>query len=249
MSMIPIVRSALFERFSGLRFGMSTRRGGVSPSPLDLNLSFNVGDDPENVRKNRELYFAALGVDSSRVAFAGQIHGDVVRQVKDPGKHDACDALETVAPGIFLAVSVADCIPVFLYDPFARCVAAVHSGWRGSEAKIVVRALERLSAAYASRPENIVAFIGPGAGACCYEVGTEVAVKFPEEYRMKGRGANPHLDLKKWNKDLLEDAGVEPSHIELSPSCTICDVRFHSYRRDGSGSGRMLGVIGMTSPH
>ena len=110
-----------------------------------------------------------------------------------------------------------------------------------------MRAVERLSAAYGSRPEHIVAFIGPGAGACCYEVGIEVAANFPGEYCVKGKGANPYLDLKKWNKDLLEKAGVGSAHIEISPSCTICDRRFHSYRRDGSGSGRMLGVIGMSS--
>jgi YfiH family protein len=211
-----------------------------------MNLSFNVGDDPENVRQNRSMFFGAVGILPDQVAYPGQIHSDIVQEAQGPGKLESCDALTTNQRDLYLAISVADCIPIFLYDPVAKCVAAVHSGWKGTEQGIVTKAIRAMSARYGTNARNLVAVIGPGAGACCYEVGEEVARRFPEEVVDRSDPAHTRLDLKRRNRDLLIDMGVSDANIEMSPDCTIVGKeRYHSFRRDGNLSGRMLGVIGL----
>lgn len=246
MQEIPLFRSALFANIPELCFAMSTRYGGVSPAPLGMNLSFNVGDDPENVRKNRLLFFAAVGIAPERVVYPAQIHSDIVLEARGPGKLESCDALTTNQRDLYLAISVADCIPVFLFDPVGKCVAAVHSGWKGTEKGIVAKAIREMSIRYGSNAGELCAVIGPGAGVCCYEVGEELAGHFPDDIVDRSGPGKPRLDLKRRNRDLLIEAGVNASNIETSADCTIVRKdRYHSYRRDGNMSGRMLGVIGL----
>jgi len=248
MQQIPLIRSTLFGKFPELSFAMSTRNGGVSPEPLGMNLSFNVGDEQENVRRNRSIFFGAVGIGPERVVYSGQIHSDIVQEAEGPGKLESCDALTTNRRDLYLAISVADCIPIFLYDPVAKCVAAVHSGWRGTEQAIVAKAIREMSARYGTNARDLVALIGPGASVCCYEVGEDVAKRFPPEIVDRSNGTQPRLDLKRRNGDLLIDMGVKASNIETSADCTIVGKdRYHSFRRDGNMSGRMLGVIGLKS--
>ena len=99
---------------------------------------------------------------------------------------------------------------------------------------------------FGSRPENLVAFIGPGAGKCCYEVGKEVASLFPDEHVVREPGYKTRLDLKGLVKNSLLEDGILEQHIEISPLCTICNTDLlHSYRREGTRSGRMMAVIGI----
>lgn len=234
------------SRFSGLCCAVSTRVGGINSEPLGMNLSFNVGDAAKNVETNRRLFFGELNVPIERVAFTRQVHSDTVHAVDVAGSYETCDALVTDRSGLFLAISVADCLPILLYDPATKCIGAVHAGWRGSRKAILTSAVEMLKAQYNANPEDIVAFIGPSAGKCCYEVGEEVAAEFPAKYVDRFKKSKPHLDLKLFNKDLLLRSGVADGGIEVSDYCTICsEEMFHSYRRDGSRSGRMMGVIGM----
>src|SRR5437867_13070315 len=107
-----LIRSTLFARYHAVVFGLSTRLGGVSRDPLSMNLSFNVGDDPEHVRVNRSRFFSVLNVREDRIAFQRQIHGDNVINAIAPGMYDDCDALVTFQRDLFLAVSVADCVPI-----------------------------------------------------------------------------------------------------------------------------------------
>jgi copper oxidase (laccase) domain-containing protein len=115
------------------------------------------------------------------------------------------------------------------------------------------------------QPKNLIAFVSPGAGVCCYEVGEEVAERFPAENVDRVSHAKPHLDLKSFNRALLIESGLSPVNIEVSPDCTICtcaselsggrekfalgnpEFQYHSFRRDGAHSGRMLAVIGNAS--
>ena len=136
-SKIKILRSVLFSPHTLLRFGVSTRCGGVSPEPYHLNLSLNVGDDEERVLRNRELFFGHLGIPPARLAIPGQIHGSDVLRVSEPGVYEAYDGLITNSENIFLAITVADCVPVFLFDTEVKAVAAIHAGWRGSKSRIL----------------------------------------------------------------------------------------------------------------
>ena len=240
---MDIIRSKIFEQYPELVFGMSTRSG--SDDALGRNMSFNVGDDTQNVRENRKRFFAELGIDGERIAFPQQEHTNVVHICTAPAHYPRCDALVTATKGIFLAVSVADCTPVVLYDPSKRIVAGIHAGWRGTSKNIVRNAVQLMKEHYAVDANNIAAFIGPSAAACCYEVGSDVAALFPTECKKEKGSGKFLLDVKEANRLQLLANGVQESHIEVHPDCSIHNRLYHSYRRDGKKSGRMLAVIGM----
>jgi YfiH family protein len=243
---MTIIRSELFSRFPNLLFGMSTVDGGVSPGTFGMNLSFHVPDDPANVHENRRLFFGALGLTPEQAAFTRQEHTSDILTVNTPGQNDTCDALKTDRTGLFLAISVADCTPVMLYDPVRNVVAGIHAGWRGTVGRIVEKTIRRMQEENATEPNDIVAFIGPSAGKCCYEVGPEVAERFPAECTSPSAvPGKSMLDVKHANVIQLLDNGVCNSNIEVHQDCTIHDRRYHSHRRDGSGSGRMFAVIGI----
>ena len=226
---------------------MSTRLGGVSPTPLGMNLSFSVGDNEENVQRNRELFFGALEVRLDELATQRQIHSGNVKIVRQPGNYPDCDAMITNQHRVFLCVSVADCVPIFLFDEKKMVVAGIHAGWRGTKAGIVSNTINLMKKEFGSDPENIVAFIGPSASVCCYEVGEEVASQFETGFVMR-RDGKIFLDLKSANTSQLVQSAVPASSIEISPLCTITEKdTLHSYRRDGDRSGRMMGVIGLLS--
>jgi len=168
-----------------------------------------------------------------------QVHSDRV-VVVDGGR--GClgegDALVSGEPGVWLGVHTADCLPILLADPAGRGVAAVHAGWRGTAAGIVARAVEVLRARFGCEPSTLEAVIGPGIGACCYEVGPEVAERFHRSGRVK-------LDLAEANLRQLAQAGV--TRAWQAALCTACRPDdFHSYRRDRPHAGRMVSAIRLT---
>jgi YfiH family protein len=247
MSHHSLVTSTLLSKHSNVKCGISTRTGGVSPEPYGMNLSFNVGDVREQVLENRRRLFALFGTTSDRVAVPRQQHTANSRRVSVGGSYEECDALMTDVANVFLAVSVADCTPIFLCDTVRQVVAAVHAGWRGTEQGILMRTMEALMSEYGSGPQNILAFIGPSAGSCCYEVGKDVADKFEEEFKSH-RSNKIYLDIKSANKQQLIRSGIAEHNIEVSGDCTICNpALYHSYRRDKEKSGRMMGLIGICS--
>lgn len=248
MTAPPTICPAVFEKEPAVVAAMSTRQGGVSKDPLGMNLSFSVGDDELSVRENRRRFFSALGIPVEALAIPRQVHSATVARVDGPGTLAETDALITNVPGVYLCVTVADCVPILLYDPEHRAVAAVHAGWRGSAAGILSLALKLMRSAFGTWPGELRAYVGPAAGGCCYEVGPEVARSFPARY-VTDYQASRRLDLKAFNADTLREAGLDPSHIEVSPLCTITESHlFHSYRRDGPRSGRMMAVIGIRPP-
>lgn len=245
MNSFSIIRADCFAELPGVITGMSTRNGGVSPAPFGMNLSFSVGDDEANVKRNREIFFGALKINLNELAIPRQVHSATVRVVSEPGTYPECDALITAAPRVFLCLSVADCVPILLFDNAKRVVAGVHAGWRGTAGEIVAKTVERMMQRFGSDPRDIIGFVGPSASVCCYEVGDEVAREFDGRFaqRMNGKA---RLDLKEANVEQLVQAGVRREAIEISPACTIHDAaRFHSYRRESTKSGRMMATIGM----
>lgn len=149
------------------------------------------------------------------------------------------DALLENTPGAVVAVKTADCIPVLLVDERLRAVAAVHAGWRGTAARIAVKAVESMAARFGTKAADLHAAIGPGIGRCCYEVGPDVAAKFGGQ----GRG---HIDLSAENRKQLEEVGVTPERIYASNLCTMCrPEEFHSFRRDKEAAGRLHSFVGI----
>jgi polyphenol oxidase len=242
---MEIIRADIFEGYSSLVYGMSTRNGGVSGPHLGLNLSMNVGDKPEHVQENRSRFFAALNIGPEQLAFPLQHHTANVRVADHPGTYEYCDALVTTMPNVFLAIAVADCVPIAMFDPKTNAIAAVHAGWRGTAGKIVKKTIAKLLVQCESRPSDLRVFIGPSAGKCCYEVGEEVAVQFPPELATSTGDGKYMLDVKEANRQQLLQCGVPEHQIEVSGACTISlPAQFHSFRRDKAESGRMMAVIG-----
>jgi len=147
----------------------------------------------------------------------------------------------TDVAGLPLAVFVADCVPVYLFDPQRRATGLVHAGREGTRQQVGPKALHVLTREFGSRPGDVHALIGPSAGPCCYEVSTAIAQDFARAgLPVRGR----HLDLWQANARQLVAAGVPEEQVAISGMCTICDGRFHSYRRDG-GSARNMALLAL----
>jgi hypothetical protein len=177
-----------------------------------------------------------------------QVHSaDVVPADGGAGCIGEGDALITDHPGTLVGVRTADCVPVLLVDMRRRAVAAVHAGWRGSADQIVRNAIDALHTKYGSAPADVYAAIGPCIRECCYEVGPDVAQKFAAWFPDLASIASPvRINLARVNRLQLERAGVPSGQIYDSGMCTRCMAEdFHSYRRDGAKSGRMISAIGV----
>jgi polyphenol oxidase len=219
---------------------VTTRHGGVSAGPYaTLNLSFAVGDEAANVRENRGRVAAALGIDLATFVFAGQVHGRRAEVVSaaDRGRgtlaaDDAvgpADALVTREPGTVLAILVADCVPIVLYDPAAHVLACVHAGWRGTVAHVTQAALAAMRT-LGSDPRRVIAGIGPAIGAASYQVGEEVADRVKDAFGHRAHGllrpTGPTapgqwlLDLPAANRHALNAAGVPASQIHVAATPT-----------------------------
>jgi YfiH family protein len=238
--------ASIFSRFNVLKVLSGTKCVGVIPPTYFLNLSFNVNDSAKNVETNRRLFFDTIKVNQNDVAFTKQIHSDVVTVVQSAGTYTDCDALITNKNGIFLSISVADCVPIFLYDCNKHVIAAIHSGWKGSKNKILLKTIKVMEKEFNSQTKDIFAYIGYSASKCCYEVESDVAFQFEEKYYQRENESKFLLDLKSFNTDILIETGLPKEQIEVSEFCTICNPNFlHSYRRDGKDAGRMFGIIGL----
>ena len=244
----------------GVAHGFSTRLGGVSEGMwASLNLSVTRGDDPDHVRENYRRFFAAIGGSEKRLAMTNQVHKATVRTITTADVHTdpyekvgyEADGLMTDLPGVALVVYAADCIPILFYDPVRRCVAAVHSGWRGTAAGIATAAVDRMKSVSGSRSEDLLAAIGPGIGPNCFETHEDVPNAMTAAM---GTGVLRHIkikengkfavDLKAVNAMRLEQAGLDPGHIAVCAACPSCEPdKFWSHRRLGNDRGSMAAAI------
>ena len=193
---------------------------------------------------------AALDMEDIIWVRSRQVHKDCILVIDQKPETDLIldgyDAFVTDVPGVCLITAHADCIPVQLYDPDRKVIAAVHAGWRGTALGIAAKAAELMKAKYDCR--NIRGYIGPGISKCCFETDTDVpqamreAFKWANEYISEGRAAGKfYVDLKGVNKRQLEEAGVR--NIEVSDICTCCNENFCSHRRNPAVNLRMASGI------
>jgi hypothetical protein len=240
---VKIIRSDSFQKFPEIIFGFSKKIGLNRTAPFYFNLSFTVGDDPKIVKQNREAFYNSLGLTSSQIATQRQIHSDIITVVDKPGMIGESDAMITAKRGIGLAISSADCTPIFIYDKARKIIAGVHSGWRGTENRILEKTLNTLGEKFNSNPNDLFICIGPSISQKNYEIGREVAEKFDSKYVNEISG-NLYLNVLSANVDMALQHGISSSGIEISPLCSYDEKEIlHSYRRDGKLSGRSLGVI------
>ena len=239
----PMIATA----FPGLTMVQSTRLGGVSKSKYAaFNLGLHTDDEKEAVLENRKRFWKILGTSEEHTAGGYQVHGSEIKVVDRPGYFDGYDAFVTDLPGVFLSVTVADCVPILIFDTVKKAVAAVHAGWRGTVAQVAGKTVALLQTEYGSRPEDCIAYIGAAIGFDSFEVSAEVAIKFtPDLQKDAGSPGKYLVDLKEANRKQLVQAGLVPACIEVSPFCTASSHhRFFSFRKEGGITGRMLAVVG-----
>jgi YfiH family protein len=234
-----------------LEHGIFTRRGGVSSGPYhSLNTGRASGDDLATVNRNRQRIREVLA--APKTVYPRQNHGTQAA-VFAAGETDlaACpehpaapaDALMTDIPGLFLAIQVADCQPVLLFDSRHNAIANIHSGWRGSAHNIIGRTIAAMGRVFGTEPADIKAGIGPSLGPCCAEF-IHHEKELPPSFLDYQVGRN-HFDFWKISVDQMLSAGVRRDNIAVSGLCTRCRTDlFFSYRGE-KRTGRFAALIGL----
>jgi YfiH family protein len=225
---IPLWRFNLLDRVGGVSHLVS---GRTSDQPgIDFNLSYSHGASRELVTRHRASLASALGI--YQLHFPAQVHASrIVRVDGNTTKENLTDtdALITDTPGVGIAIMVADCVPILLFDPVNCAVGAVHSGWRGTVAKILEKTLNMMKDIFGTRGDQLIAAIGPSVSQGCYEVGDEVIQATTEAFGRQHNLLHPtgegraKLDLWQANKLQLLEFGVPEQQIEIAGLCTVTD--------------------------
>ncbi|NUM53645.1 MAG: laccase domain-containing protein [Candidatus Hydrogenedentes bacterium] len=206
---------------------------------LDGDCRLN-GDEGAN---SRHEFFRACGIVPGHITAGKQVHGATVAVVRESDRGRGAtstldpfpetDALITNIAALPLVISIADCVPVFLFDATKRAIGLVHAGRVGTQHRIVANAVDALRTEYGTIPADIHAVIGPSAGPEAYEVSHEMAAEFANlGLPVRGRC----IDLWEANARQLESCGVPRAQIEITGICTITSGRFHSHRAHNNGA-------------
>ena len=254
------IKSTLLSRHQQIAHFFSMRHDGYSTGAAEsLNMGFIPQDDPKNTIRNRMKLMDQTNMPFENLTTVNQVHGSKVVTItaqligagrdKKPSAAGDADAMITNLPQVPLMVLTADCVPILLFDPQKKVVAAIHAGWRGTVAKIVGNTIEAMNKQYNCQPSDILAAIGPSIGACCYEVGEEV-VKAAEASIPKTTSCfininnRHHFDLWEANRQQLTVNGVAENNIDTLALCTQCHHQhFFSSRADHGITGRLGACI------
>ncbi len=246
------------EKSGLVTHAFSTRMGGVSEGEFaTMNFTLTRGDRPDHVMENYRRMADVLKVDMDRMVLSYQTHTTNVRVVteEDAGKgitrerdYIDVDGLITNVPGITLVTFFADCIPLYLVDPVHRAAGLSHSGWRGTVNRMGRVTLEAMRRTYGTRPEDVIACIGPGICRDCFEVGPEVVEEFAKAFRpvfhprlfYRKENGKYQLDLWRANEIVFAEAGVHPENIHTTDICTHCNPELlFSHRTMGNRRGNL----------
>ena len=258
---MQLLKFKIFEGLEGIRHAISTRHGGVSGlgredgewadeiSSLNLNIKQDVGDSDENIKENYLRLFEAVGCNDEayeKAAIAIQEHTDEVAIVEGPlgieNPVEGVDGFISTSVGVPLVVRFADCQGVLAFDPVARIVAAVHSGWRGNVQNIIGKTLKRMISEFGCKPENLLVGVSQSLGPCCGEFSDPIneLPKFMHKYI----DSDGKVDLWACARDQILDCGILEENLEILGRCTVCEKDdFFSFRRAGGVTAHMAGVI------
>lgn len=259
---VPYLAFPVLEETGLVSHAFSTRLGGVSEGKYaTMNFTFTRGDDPDHVRENYRRMAAALGVDPNRMVLSWQTHTTNVRVVTeaDAGKgivrerdYEDVDGLVTNVPGITLVTFYADCVPLYLVDPVNRAVGLSHSGWRGTVNRMGQATVEAMGREYGTKPQDLIACIGPSICQDCFEVGGEVVEEFHKAFDARywtelsyKKGSGKHqLNLWRANQIVFAEAGVRPENIYTTDICTHCNPELlFSHRTMGNERGNLAAFL------
>lgn len=236
---VPYLTYSSLEEIKFINHAFSTRLGGVSEGEFaSMNLAFNRGDAPNRVTENYKRICRSAGFDFKSLTASAQDHHTVVRAVTrenrgvgiyKPRDRKSVDAVMTNETGVTLVTYYADCTPLFFVDTENRAIALAHAGWRGTVGRIGEKVVESMGEYYGTKPENIVAAIGPAISVCCYEVDEPCAAQFlgltdleTQKIVFSKADGKFMVDLLETNRQILAAAGVKEENITLSDLCTNC---------------------------
>ena len=205
----------------------------------------NREDLQEVAEKNRNFLKEKMKV--SFVNTAVQTHSDNVKIItSDCSLYENTDALISNEKDTLFIMNFADCVPIILYDKIDNIGAIVHAGWRGTAQEIAFNTVTKIIKTYNTKPQNIVALIGPAIGKCCFETGEDAFSQLIKKEKHKDFfekvGNKYFIDLKNLNKQQLLDSGVE--EVDICDYCTCCmsDI-FFSYRKENGITARHSAVV------
>lgn len=252
----------LLEPFSWITHGFSTRLGGVSQGEIgSMNLSFGREPGRENVEENHRRMAAAIGYAPENMVFSRQTHTTNIMNVteKDRGlgftrdrDYNDIDGLITNVPGVVLVTFYADCVPLLLVDPVHHAIGSAHSGWRGTVNNMGKAVVEAMTKAFGTKPEDVVAAIGPSICQDCYEVSGDVIGAFQKAYDpglwpslfYEKENGKYQLNLQQACFENFLSSGLLPEHISLPDLCTCCNPQLlYSHRASGGKRGNLAAFL------
>jgi polyphenol oxidase len=242
--MADIINMKKYRETYILPFDQNFYGGYVSKEGNTINYSLG----KEKIRHDEKMLLSdLLGIAPERILFLDQEHKDTILYVNSSMPVDSyctgtADAMITDIEELCLVIRTADCVPVLLADPVKKCIAAVHSGWRSSELGIAGKTVKELVVRFGSLPSDIIAYILPSIGPESYEVGKDVAEKFPGSYTI--RSDRYFLDLWKSVEDSIFSAGIKREHCFTTTECTFKNKHLFSHRK--GDLGRTLNFIYVT---
>ena len=260
----PYLEYPLFQKTGIVKSAFSTRLGGVSEGYYSsLNLSFDRGDDPARVLENFKRIGASMGVAVEDMVLSKQTHTTNVRVVteEDKGKgvirerdYTDVDGMITNVPGICLVTSYADCVPLYFVDPVKKAIGLSHSGWRGTVGKIGKNTVQLMQENFGSKPEDLLAAVGPSVCMECYEVCEDVIGQFKEAFESKywqelfykKENGKYQLNLWKANELIFLESGILPEHMAITNVCTHCNSKIlYSHRTMGNNRGNLCAFLAL----
>ena len=248
-----------------VRHGFSTREGGVSRGVYrSMDLSYTRGDDKAAVDENFRRFCAGIGIDPASLVSTQQTHTTRVIRVTEkdrgngitkPQAYADVDGLVTNVPGLPLITYHADCVPLFFVDPARKAIGLAHSGWKGTAGRIGEETVKVMGREFGSRPEDMVAAVGPSICRKCYEVSKDVYAAFADRFSPEDMEAvfdrkddgKYQLDLWEANRRVLMEAGIRPENISVTGFCTHChpDLLW-SHRALGNARGSLAAFLCLT---
>ena len=258
--MIKIIKNDLiYYQFNkwGIPNCFTTKHGGVSTGPPSTMNLDTTKDTKENVLKNYQIICNSIGTDFNSLTGIMQTHSsnvvvatssEIGNVIHHKDKFGPADAIITNDPSLTLVTTHADCLPLYFYDPVTNCIALAHAGWRGTVSLIAKKTVEQLKKTFGVQPKNLLAGIGPGIGACCFEVDSPVKDQFINitninEY-ITNFGQKYKISLSSVNYTILQQSGINKSNITITNVCTKCNGNiFHSHRLSGSSRGSMVAML------
>ena len=262
---VPFLSFGLLEACDFVKQGFSTRMGGVSEGDCaSMNLGFSRGDERERVMENYRRMAAALDMPMERMVLSKQTHTTNVRVGTEadagnglvrPLPYTDVDGLVTNVENLPLVTFYADCVPLYFVDPVNRAIGLSHSGWRGTVNRMGLHTLTRMAEEYGTKPDQVLACVGPSICRDCYEVSLDVALEFRQAFGEKAEllldektNGKFQLDLWEANRQILLEAGVREEHLAVTDLCTCCNpTLLFSHRASGGKRGNLAAFLCLCS--